>query len=90
MRSDPVDRYSEQSAYAAVALTMIVTELGNSLIEISLTNNQCSYIFGEEMIGKEKKTPKNRKHHYRLHRTGSTEARIYRHLFILPPIWCPL
>jgi hypothetical protein len=42
-----MDRYPEQSADALVALTMIVTELGNPLIEIGLKNNQCGYILGE-------------------------------------------
>ena len=59
MGSDPMDRYPEQSAHAAIALTMIVTDPGNPLIEISLTNNQCGYILGEERIGKEEKTSKN-------------------------------
>ncbi len=59
MGADPMDRYPEQSADALVALVMIVTEPGNPLIEISLKNNQCGYILGEERIGKEEKTSKN-------------------------------
>jgi hypothetical protein len=48
-----MDRYAEQSALAAIALTMIVAEPGNPLIEISLTNNLGGYIVGQERIGQE-------------------------------------